>query len=188
MKTYETVFIVRPDLAQEDLDKELEFYKKNNIEQHGGKIIKVEPWGKQTMAYDIENFREGVYFLIQFEAETDYHKELELRYRYNENVMRSVVVAIDEKKFKLNPKRDTSGPKRYGKKNLAAQEDLGKMQRNLKQQRLHQHRQKKLHQLLLLRLLLLRQKLRLSPQLKQKKKRLKSQLSKPLLGSILWVF
>ncbi len=116
MKTYETVFIVRPDLAQEDLDKELEFYK-NNIEQHGGKIIKVEPWGgKQTMAYDIENFREGVYFLIQFEAETDYHKELELRYRYNENVMRSVVVAIDEKKFKLNPKRDTSGPKRYGKK------------------------------------------------------------------------
>ncbi len=44
MKTYETVFIVRPDLAQEDLDKELEFYK-NNIEQHGGKIIKVELGG-----------------------------------------------------------------------------------------------------------------------------------------------
>ncbi|XOB65980.1 30S ribosomal protein S6 [Deferribacteres bacterium DY0037] len=115
MNTYETVFIVRPDLPQEELDKELEFYK-GNIEQHGGKILKVEPWGKQTMAYDIENFREGVYFLIQFEASTEYHDELNLRFRYNENILRFVVVAIDEKKFKLNPKRDTSGPKRYGKK------------------------------------------------------------------------
>ena len=115
MNTYETVFIVRPDLPQEELDKELEFYK-NNIEQNGGKILKVEPWGKQTMAYDIENFREGVYFLIQFEAETDYHNELTKRFRYNENVLRYALVAIDEKKFKLNPKRDTSGPKRYGKK------------------------------------------------------------------------
>ena len=115
MNTYETVFIVRPDLQQEELDKELEFYK-NNIEQNGGKILKVEPWGKQTMAYDIENFREGVYFLIQFEADTEYHKELSMRFRYNENVLRFVLVCIDEKKFKLNPKRDTSGPKRYGKK------------------------------------------------------------------------
>jgi len=115
MNTYETVFIVRPDLQQEELDKELEFYK-NNIEQNGGKILKVEPWGKQIMAYDIENFREGVYFLIQFEADTEYHKELSMRFRYNENVLRFVLVCIDEKKFKLNPKRDTSGPKRYGKK------------------------------------------------------------------------
>jgi small subunit ribosomal protein S6 len=115
MKTYETVFIVRPDLQQEELDKELEFYK-NNIEQHGGKIIKVEPWGRQTMAYEIENFRDGYYFLIQFEANEDYYKELTMRFRYNENVVRFVLVAIDDKKFKLNPKRDTSGPKRYGKK------------------------------------------------------------------------
>lgn len=115
MNTYETVFIVRPDLPQEELDKELEFYK-NNIEQNGGKILKVEPWGKQTMAYDIEDFREGVYFLIQFEADADYYTELNKRFRYNENVLRFVLVAIDEKKFKLNPKRDTSGPKRYGKK------------------------------------------------------------------------
>jgi len=115
MNTYETVFIVRPDLPQEELDKELEFYK-NNIEQNGGKILKVEPWGKQTMAYDIEDFREGVYFLIQFEADADYHLELNKRFRFNENVLRFVLVAIDEKKFKLNPKRDTSGPKRYGKR------------------------------------------------------------------------
>jgi len=116
MNTYETVFIVRPDLPQEELDKELEFYK-NNIEQNGGKILKVEPWGKVNMAYAIDNFNEGVYFLIQFEADADYNKEeLSKRFRYNENVIRFLVVRIDEKKFKLNPKKDTSAPKRFGKK------------------------------------------------------------------------
>jgi small subunit ribosomal protein S6 len=115
MNTYESVFIVRPDLPQEELDKELEFYK-NNIEQNGGKILKVEPWGKVTMAYAIENFNEGVYYLIQFEASNEYHEELNKRFRYNENVLRFIVVKIDEKKFKLNPKKDTSAPKRFGKR------------------------------------------------------------------------
>ena len=114
MNTYETVFIVRPDLQQEDLDKELEFYK-NNIEQNGGRIIKVEAWGRVTMAYSIENYAEGYYYLIQFEAPEGYPEELTMRYRYNENVLRFVIVAIDEKKFKLNPKKDT-GAKRYAKK------------------------------------------------------------------------
>lgn len=114
MNTYETVFIVRPDLQQEELEKELEFYK-NNIEQNGGRIIKVEPWGKVAMAYSIENYSEGYYYLIQFESEHTYPDELTIRFRYNENVLRFVIVAIDEKKFKLNPKKDT-GAKRFSKK------------------------------------------------------------------------
>ncbi|MGE4317293.1 MAG: 30S ribosomal protein S6 [Deferribacterales bacterium] len=114
MNTYETVFIVRPDLQQDELEKELEFYK-NNIEQNGGKIIKVEAWGRVTMAYSIENYAEGYYYLIQFEASENYPDELTIRYRYNENVLRFVIVAIDEKKFKLNPKKDT-GAKRFAKK------------------------------------------------------------------------
>ncbi|TCK61595.1 30S ribosomal protein S6 [Seleniivibrio woodruffii] len=114
MNTYETVFIVRPDLQQEEIEKELEFFK-NNIEQNGGKIIKVEPWGRVTMAYAIENYAEGYYFLIQFEASFEYPEELTKRFRYNENVLRFVVVAIDDKKFKLNPRKDT-GAKRYVKK------------------------------------------------------------------------
>jgi small subunit ribosomal protein S6 len=114
MNTYETVFIVRPDLQQDEIEKELEFFK-GNIEQNGGKIIKVEPWGRVTMAYAIENYAEGYYFLIQFEADINYPEELTKRFRYNENVLRFVIVAIDDKKFKLNPKKDT-GAKRYVKK------------------------------------------------------------------------
>lgn len=105
MRTYETVFVLKPDMTQEDLEKNLEFYKES-ITKHGGEIVKVEPWGKVQMAYPVDGFSEGVYYLIQFKAETSYITELELRYRYNESVLRNVVVMIDEKKFKLNPRRD----------------------------------------------------------------------------------
>lgn len=111
MNTYETVFIVRPDVTTEDIEKTIEFYKEN-ITKHGGEIIKVEPWGKQTMAYEIENVKEGFYVLIQFKAETEYLDELDKRYRFNEDVIRFVIVRIDDKKFKLNPKKESSRPPR----------------------------------------------------------------------------
>jgi small subunit ribosomal protein S6 len=114
--TYETIFIVRPDLSQEEVDSTLEFFK-GNIEQHGGEILKVEPWGKLTMAYEIEDYREGFYFLIQYTASGNYNDELEKRYRYNEDVLRFSIVKIDEKKFKLKPRKDPAPrPDRKGRK------------------------------------------------------------------------
>jgi len=104
MNTYETVFIVRPDLQQDEIEKELEFFK-GNIEQNGGKIIKVEPWGRVTMAYAIENYAEGYYFLIQFEADINYPDELTKRFRYNENILRFVIVAIDDEKIQTQPQK-----------------------------------------------------------------------------------
>lgn len=116
MVTYETIFIVRPDLSQEEVDANLEFFK-GNIEQHGGEIIKVEPWGKVAFAYEVEDFREGHYFLIQFNADANYNEELEKRYRYSEDVLRFSIVRVDEKKFKLKPKKDpVARPDRKGRK------------------------------------------------------------------------
>jgi len=107
MRPYETVFIVRPDMTQEEVDQVLEFYK-DNITKNGGEIVKVDPWGKQTMAYEIENVREGYYFLIQYNADENYNDELERRYRYSEDVLRFVIVQLDEKKFKAAPKKDAA--------------------------------------------------------------------------------
>lgn len=116
MVTYETIFIVRPDLTQEQVDANLEFFK-SNIEQNGGEILKVEPWGKQSFAYEVEDFREGFYFLIQYKATGNYNDELERRYRYSEDVLRFSIVKIDEKKFKLKPKKDpVQRPDRKGRK------------------------------------------------------------------------
>lgn len=106
MRTYETVFILQPELTAEEQEKNIEFYKEN-ITNNGGEIVKVEVWGKQQLAYPIENKTEGIYVLIQFKANTDYvNAELEKRFQFNESVMRYVIVMLDEKRFKQNPRKE----------------------------------------------------------------------------------
>ena len=106
MRTYETIFILKSELTTEEQEKHIEFYKEN-ITSHGGEIVKMEVWGKQALAYPIEKSTEGFYVLIQFKAEGDYvNDELEKRYQFNEDVIRYVIVMLDEKKFKQNPRKE----------------------------------------------------------------------------------
>lgn len=106
MRTYETIFILKSSLTTEEQEKHIEFYKEN-ITSHSGELVKVDVWGKQALAYPIEKQTEGFYVLIQFKAESSYiNNELEKRYQFNEDVLRYVIVMLDEKKFKLNPRKE----------------------------------------------------------------------------------
>ncbi len=105
--------MLNPGLGTDAVAEQIEFYK-DNITKNGGEIIKVEQWGKLTLAYKIENYSEGIYVLIQFNAATDYVPELERRYQYNENILRYIVVMIDGKKFKLQPRKDPVKRERRG--------------------------------------------------------------------------
>lgn len=106
MRTYETIFILKPELTAEEHEKHIEFYKEN-ITNHGGEIVKVDVWGKQALAYPIEKHNDGFYVLIQFKAENTYaNVELEKRYQFNENVLRYVIVMLDEKRFKESPRKE----------------------------------------------------------------------------------
>lgn len=106
MRTYETVFILKPNLTADEQTKHIDFYK-DNITKNGGEIVNVELWGKLQLAYAIENHTDGIYVLIQFNAETSYaNDELEKRFQFNEDVIRYVVVMLDEKKFKRNPRKE----------------------------------------------------------------------------------
>jgi small subunit ribosomal protein S6 len=105
LRTYETVFVLSPELAPDEVTAQAAFYK-DNIVKNGGEIITCDEWGKRELAYPIDSFREAFYVLIQFKAEPAYISELERRYKYNELVLRHVVVMIDEKRFKLKPRKD----------------------------------------------------------------------------------
>jgi small subunit ribosomal protein S6 len=105
LRTYETVFVLSPELAPDGVSAQAEFYK-DNIVKNGGEIITCDEWGKRELAYQIGAFREAYYVLIQFKAEPRYISELERRYKFNELVLRHVVVMIDEKRFKLKPRKD----------------------------------------------------------------------------------
>ena len=106
LRTYETVFLLKPTITAEEQAKHIDFYKEN-IKSFGGEIVKEELWGKLQLSYKIETFTEAIYTLIQFKVENDYvNAELDKRFKFNEDVIRHVVVMLDEKKFKAAPKKE----------------------------------------------------------------------------------
>jgi small subunit ribosomal protein S6 len=105
MRTYEALFIVTPDVTQEDAVSTFEKFK-TIVTENGGEIINDEAWGKLKLAYEIEHKNEGYYFLIQFNSDVNVPAELERRFKYDESVIRFIVIKIDGKKFKLKKRSD----------------------------------------------------------------------------------
>ncbi len=88
MRFYETVFVLKPTLTEEEINSNVEsiqeFISKNN-----GEIYNLEKWGRKELAYPILNFKSGYYYLINFKTEnTNLPALLENQMRLNENVIR----------------------------------------------------------------------------------------------------
>ncbi len=90
LNKYETVFVLNPNLTEEDTEAHVEKFK-SLIESHGT-IEEVDVWGKRRLAYPIDDLNEGYYVLIQFTAKPDFPAELERIYRITDSVMRSFVI------------------------------------------------------------------------------------------------
>lgn len=105
MRAYETVFVLNPELGADAQTEQVDFYKEL-ITKNGGEITNVDAWGKINLAYKIDRFSEGIYTVMQFNGNSEIIEELERRYKYNENVLRYIVVQLDEKKFKAKPRKD----------------------------------------------------------------------------------
>ncbi|MGC4055383.1 MAG: 30S ribosomal protein S6 [Paludibaculum sp.] len=100
MRIYEELFIVRPDVTEEEIDAYIEQIKQV-ITSAGGTIDKVDKWGVRRLAYRVNKRSEGFYTLIQFSAEAATVKEVERRMRVTDLVMKWITVRIDEKLKKL---------------------------------------------------------------------------------------
>ncbi len=97
MRHYEAMYIVDADTPDEELEPILEKYAKV-ITDHGGEVTEAGKWdkGRRTMAYDINKKRDGMYLLMQFQADTEAPKELDRIFRINDDVMRHIIVRQDE--------------------------------------------------------------------------------------------
>jgi len=90
------MYITRPDLDEESLKNNREKVQ-SVITQNGGKILETQDMGKRRLAYPIQRLREGVYTVVQFQSEGDIVKELERNLRLDDNVIRHMVIRIDER-------------------------------------------------------------------------------------------
>ncbi|MFO7288611.1 MAG: 30S ribosomal protein S6 [Bacillota bacterium] len=96
LRKYELMYITRPDLDEESLKNNREKVQ-SVITQNGGKILETQDMGKRRLAYPIQRLREGVYTVVQFQSEGDIVKELERNLRLDDNVIRHMVIRIDER-------------------------------------------------------------------------------------------
>jgi len=99
-RTYELMFIVRPDMTDEDLDKLISTLQ-SAVPASGGSIKSVEKMGKRRLAYTVRRFHEGVYVLLVVEGGGVVMHELERRLRVTEPVIKFLTVRIDEEQKRL---------------------------------------------------------------------------------------
>ena len=90
MKNYELVYVVRPNA--EDEVKEAVLNKIQEVISANGEVEKVDTWGNRKLAYQIAQFSEGFYVLVNFKASADLPKELDRNLKINENVIRHMIV------------------------------------------------------------------------------------------------
>lgn len=97
MRHYETMFIVKPTLVEEEIKAKIEFYKEA-IAKNGGVIETCLDMGMRNLAYEIKKNKRGYYFVIYFKAEPSMVLELERLYRINEDILRFIVIKYESKK------------------------------------------------------------------------------------------
>ena len=100
-RTYELMFIVRPDMAYEDLEKLISTLE-TTVTAASGSIKSIDRMGKRRLAYMVRKFREGVYILLTIEGAGTVVHELERRLRVTEPVIKFLTVRIDEEQKRLD--------------------------------------------------------------------------------------
>jgi small subunit ribosomal protein S6 len=99
-RLYEVMFIVRPDAAEEDVDKLIAGFA-TTVTTGGGVVKTTEKMGRRKLAYMVRRFNDGNYVLLTIEANGPVVAELERRLRVSEPVIKFITVRTDEEEKRL---------------------------------------------------------------------------------------
>ena len=126
-RQYELVYILPPDTTEQqvtELHKQIEAV----VSKMSGQIEKTENWGRRKLAYEIARHKEGVYVLDVINGSGELMKELDRRLRVMDQVLRHMVVRVDEEKKvvdRIRTKRQTESERRRVKRGLPPQRQPG---------------------------------------------------------------
>ncbi len=94
MRHYEVVILVHPDQS-EQVPGMIDRYR-NMIESNGGNIHRLEDWGRRQLAYPINKIYKAHYVMMNIECDQDVRNELESAFRFNDAVIRNLIMKRDE--------------------------------------------------------------------------------------------
>ncbi len=109
MRRYELMLVIRPDVA-DDRSQALVDRTTRQLVASGAQIVKVAPWGRRRLAYQIDRHREGSYQIILFEAPPTAIAELEHTLQITEEVLRHLVTRVERPIKSTRPDGAEDGP------------------------------------------------------------------------------
>lgn len=104
MKHYEAVFILTPVLSESQVKETAEKFK-NYLAANGAEVYHEESWGLMKLAYLIESKSSGHYILLEFKADPQLIRNLEIEFRREERIIRYLTLTLDKHAVEFNEKR-----------------------------------------------------------------------------------
>jgi len=106
MELYESLFIIRPSVSDEETNALIEKMK-SVADKTGAQFIKSENWGRKKLAYEVRRERKGTYVYFYFKAPNNTVGELEHAYRLEDNIIKFLTVHLEKE---LVPRRTVEAP------------------------------------------------------------------------------
>lgn len=95
MRAYETMFIIVPDLEEEQTNATVDKFT-GLLAAQGATVDNVDRWGKRRLAYEVADQREGYYVVVKFKGEPKAAQELERVFKITDEVIRYLIVKEEE--------------------------------------------------------------------------------------------
>ena len=95
MRKYEIMYIIRPNIEDEEKTALVERFD-NILKDNGAEIIESKEWGKRRLAYEIDNYRDGISHVITVNAEPAAIQEFDRLIKISDDVIRHIVVRLDD--------------------------------------------------------------------------------------------
>lgn len=126
-RQYELIYLLPPE-ATEQLSNDLHEQVSQIVARLNGQIEKTENWGRRKLAYEIGRYKEGVYVLEVINGSGELMKELDRRLKVIDDVVRHMIVRVDEEKRvvdRTRTKRQSESERRRVKRGLPPQRQPG---------------------------------------------------------------
>lgn len=94
MNKYETIFVINPELDEEERQSLIQRVK--GVIENNGSVENIDEWGKRKLAYEVKGYHEGYYVLVNFTADSSIPAELERVYGITEGIIRHIVIKEEE--------------------------------------------------------------------------------------------
>lgn len=95
MRSYEILYVIRPDI-EEDAKKALVERFDNLLTSNGAEIVESKEWGKRRLAYEIQDYKEGFYQIIKLNSEVEATNEFERLVKISNDIIRHIIVRDEQ--------------------------------------------------------------------------------------------